>query len=349
MSLGVGVIGAGVVGRLRAGVVAAAPGCRLVGVADPDLEAARAAAGGAQVYTDHDQLLADPGVGAVVVCTPTPLHRDMVEQALRAGKHVLCEKPLAPTTEDCRSLVQEARARGLVLAVGFNHRYYPCIKQLKNEIRLRLGRIHHVRALCGHQGLSEFRADWNYRGELSGGGVMMDLGVHLTDLVAHLFGPIKTVYGTSSNALWEVPGSEDHATAQLTTVRGVPVSYHASWGEWKGYRLVLEVYGDRGIARAFYAPMLNLWVARGRGRPRPVWNLHPWVNVREKIWGWETTARLAFQEEWTDFLGALKGNWGELASGQAGLGAVAVAHALYASTKSGLPVEVAGLESPGDR
>ncbi len=339
VDLTVAVIGAGVVGRMRASVVKKNPNTRLLAVADLDQEAARQVAEplGAEAVSDYRHLLERTELGAVVVATPTHTHFQMVEDALLADKHVLCEKPLAPTLEQCQRLESLARERGLTLAVGFNHRYYPCIKILKENLS-QVGPVEHVRALCGHQGLGEFRADWNYQAAFSGGGVMMDLGIHLTDLVGYLFGPVEKVYGTASNSLWEVEGSEDHAAAHLTTSLGIPVSYHATWGEWKGYRLILEVYGREGLARAFYAPMLNLFVPRGEGRPSNRWNLHPWVNVREKVFGWETTATLAFQEEWRDFLGALDGRWGDLADAAAGVHSVAVADAVWRSQRSGEPV-----------
>ncbi|MBT9584514.1 Gfo/Idh/MocA family oxidoreductase [bacterium] len=339
-TLGVALLGAGVVGQLRARVIAAHPASQLLGVADPDVGAARRAAGQARVVADYRPLLEDPAVGAVVVATPAPLHFSMCMDALEAGKHVLCEKPLAPSSEECRQLVDRAKALGKVLAVGFNHRYYPCIKVLKAALPS-LGDVQHVRALCGHRGMSEFRADWNYRAELSGGGAMMDLGIHLTDLVGHLFGDIVKVFGTASNRVWQIAGSEDHAVAMFTTSRDIPIAYHASWAEWKGYRLILEVYGSHGVARAFYAPMLNMQVRRCQGRPSYSWNLHPWVNVREKLFGWETTAQIAFAEEFQDFIGALDGHPGACADGAAGWRAVEVARAVYESSQTGSPVNLA--------
>lgn len=336
--LGVGLIGAGVVGQLRARVVAQSARSRLVGVADPDQKlAARAAGPGAKV-PDYRYLLDDPAVQAVIVATPAHLHKTMVVDALRAGKHVLCEKPLATCPADCQEMVHLAAQLGLLLAVGFNHRYFPCIQFLKSALeRGSLGELQHLRALAGHRGLSEFRAEWMYRQPMSGGGAMMDIGLHLTDLIGFLAGPVTRVYGNCSQKLWQLEGSEDSAVAMLTTSCGVPVSYHATWGEWKGYRLILEAYGSQGLIRAFYAPMLNLQAMRQGGRS---WKLYPWINLREKLFGWQTTALRAFADEFEDFLGALQGNWGRLADGRAGLRAVQVANAVYQSSRSQLPVSL---------
>lgn len=334
MSIGVGIIGCGVVGRMRAQAVAKTAGLHLEAVADHDSEA-RAAVQGVQRFDDFRELLKLDSVQAVVVSTPPSFHEEMILAALDAGKHVLCEKPLAVTEKTCRDLLTRARECSRVLAVGFNHRYYPLVKELKKAMSAgKVGEVHHVRALCGHQGVPEFRADWMYKSEYSGGGAMMDIGIHLTDLVGHLFGSVEKVFGTASNRIWQVEGSEDHAAATMITSRGIPVAYHATWGEWKGYRLVLEVYGHEGVHRAFYAPMVNMHAKRG-GR-RGVWNLHPWVNLREKFMGWETTAVISFIEELSDFVRVLQGgSWGSLADGEAGLHAVRVANAVYQSSRSG--------------
>lgn len=339
MSYGVGIVGCGLVGRLRAEAVRKTPGLRLAAVADPDGEA-RNTVSGVRSFEHHNDLLSSDDIEAVIVSTPPPFHEEVVMAALQAGKHVLCEKPLAVTEDSCRRMVEQAAESERILAVGFNHRYYPCVKELKKAMaKHRVGEVHHVRALCGHQGIPEFRADWMYKSEFSGGGAMMDIGLHLTDLVGHLFGSVEKVFGTASNEVWQVDGSEDHASASLITERGIPVAYHATWAEWKGYRLVLEVYGQEAVHRAFYAPMVNMHAARGCRRGS--WNLHPWVNLREKFVGWETTAVISFTEELADFVGALQGgSWGSLASGEDGLRAVEVAGAVYQSSKTG---EVVGL------
>lgn len=335
--IGIAQIGAGTIGAMRAAILRNHPAAYLTGLADPDMAAARRAAAGATVASDYRQLLEDPKTQAVIVSTPLPLHEVQVREALQAGKHVLCEKPLAATPGVCAQLRQLAQQQGLQLCLGFNHRFYPCIQELRRVLP-QLGELHHVRALAGHRGVSEFRADWMYRSQLSGGGAMMDIGIHLTDLVHHLFGPIEKVYAQVSQRLWQVEGSEDHASGLLTTASGLPIAYHANWGEWKGYRLVLDVYGSHGLARAFYAPMLNLLVRRSQGRPWPRWNLHPKVNLREKFQGWETTARLAFRQEIDEFLKCLAGKPALLADAEAGWRATAVAHAAYLSQSSGQPV-----------
>jgi predicted dehydrogenase len=328
--------------------VSRAQGAALRAVADVDEARAMAADGtSARRFTDYRHLLDLPDVSAVIVSTPVHLHEEMVAAALEAGKHVLCEKPLASDVPACRRLVTRARDKGVTLAVGFNHRYYPCVKLLKQILdRGTIGPIDHLRAFGGHVGLTEFRADWMYEHRLSGGGAMMDVGIHVTDLIRFLIGDVTEVVGICTNRVWNVDGSEDDALAIMRTAAGIPVRYQATWSEWKGYRLWIEAYGRDGMAGAYYAPMSNLLITRGgtRSKRRRRAFLHPWINVREKIAGWQTTAQRAFAEEFHDFLRLIAGPRGRsgppeaIADGVAGLRAVQVAHAVYESSRTGASV-----------
>jgi len=338
---GMAVIGAGVIGRLRAASIHAHPDTELLGVVDPDRGRADAAVAGtgARVIPDLETLLALPELEAVVVSSPLPAHDEAVVAALAAGKHVLCEKPLANTVDGCRRMVQAAARAGRVLAVGFNHRYYPAIAFVKTCLdEGRIGTVDHARVFGGHDGLHNFRADWQYRAPASGGGAMMDVGIHMTDLARYLVGDVTTVYGVASNKVWQVPGSEDNAMAVLLGPAQVPVSYHATWTEWKGYRFYVEVYGDRGMVRGYYAPMFNLLVThdgKGSGRRRTV-KWYPQIIVREKLKSWTSTAYRSFEHELADWLGRIGGKpGGALATGFDGLRAVEIAHAVYQSTSTG--------------
>jgi predicted dehydrogenase len=340
------VIGAGVIGALRARSIVENPATTLVGVADADPARARLAAGssGARVCQDYRELLSDASTEAVVIAAPLHLHEEMATAALSAGKHVLCEKPLANSVEGCRRVVAAADQHRRTLAVGFNHRYYPSVKFMKQAIDAgRIGAIDHLRVFGGHDGLANFRADWMYKGALSGGGAMMDVGIHMTDLTRYILGDIREVYGVATNRIWRVEGSEDNAVAIFKNDAGIPAFFHATWTEWKGYRFYIEAYGERGMVRAYYAPMFNLLITQDKpGGPRKrQMKFYPEIILREKLKGWQTTAYLSFQEELADFLRRLNGETVPLADGLAGVRAVEIAQAVYQSTQSGAPVALA--------
>jgi predicted dehydrogenase len=140
--------------------------------------------------------------------------------------------------------------------------------------------------------MTQFRAPWMYQRETLGGGAMMDVGIHVSDLVRYLGFRATDVTATVTGGIWNVPGSEDNALVVARTAEGVSIAYQATWSEWKGYRLRVEVYGQLGMALAHYPPLLNLVVRRNEsdGSRRRSWVLYPFTNVRERLLGWERTA-----------------------------------------------------------
>ena len=340
-----GVLGAGVIGQLRAQTVVSHPSTALACVCDTDSAAARRAAArtGARVETDWRRVVSAPDVGAVIVSTPVQLHEEMCVAALEAGKHVLCEKPLSASVDGCRRIVAAARRAGRALAVGFNHRFYPAMQFVKRVVdEGRIGTLDHLRVFGGHDGLHNFRAEWMYRSAISGGGAMMDVGIHMTDLTRYIAGEIKDVYAVASGRVWGVEGSEDNAVAILRTTSGLPVRFHATWNEWRGYRVAVEAYGDRGMVLGSYAPMFNLLITQDRpgARRRRTVRLYPDIILREKVRGWQTTTRRTFERELADFLAMADGKTVDLADGLAGLRAVEIAQAVYRSQASGGVVAV---------
>jgi predicted dehydrogenase len=169
---------------------------------------------------------------------------------------------------------------------------------------------------------------------------MMDVGIHMTDLARFVMGEIAEVYGVATEQVWKVPGSEDNAIVIMKADNGVCATYEATWSEWKGYRIFIEVYGDLGMVRASYAPMFNLLVTHDRpGGPRRVQRrFYPELIVREKVRGWQSTTYASFQAELADLFRRLGGESVPLADGWAGLRAVEIATAVHESTRTGLPV-----------
>jgi predicted dehydrogenase len=247
-------------------------------------------------------------------------------------------------------MVAEAGAKGVTLAVGFNHRYYPSIAFLKDAVDAgQIGTIDHLRVFGAHDGLHNFRADWQYRAPASGGGAMMDVGIHMTDLARYLVGEITEVYGCATEDVLSVSGSEDNAVAVFRSHKGIPITYQASWTEWRGYKFYVDVYGDRGMVRGYYAPMFNLLVTQPEpGGPRKkVRRFYPEIMVREKLRSWESTALKSFEDEWQDFLRMIRGEPGNNADGMAGLRAVEIAHAVYQSSRSREAVHLPAPETAG--
>jgi predicted dehydrogenase len=332
----IGVVGAGVIGRLRAQTIRDNPDTQLVAVCDVVPAAAAAAAGSdAVAVTDLARFLEQP-MDAVIVSSPLHLHDEACLGALERGMHVLCEKPLANTVDGCRRIVAAAKAADRVLAVGFNLRYFPAMKVIRSVIDSgRIGTLDHLRLFGGHDGLHNFRADWQFRAPESGGGAMMDIGIHLSDLARYFLGEITDVYGMMSERVFQVPGSEDNAVAVFRNEAGIAATYHATWTEWRGYGMVVEAYGSEGMVRGSYAPMQNLVVAPAEpgGPRRTTRRFYPEIMVREKLRSWTSTTQLSFDEELRDFVARVGGApGGALADGHAGLRSVEVADAVRRSS-----------------
>jgi len=345
-----GLVGAGAIGLLRARAVGRTPECRLMAVADQDATRARAAAPpGAQACDDYRRIIERPDVEAVIVSTPPASHQEIALAALAAGKHVLCEKPLANSVAACRQMVEAARAAGRLLATGFNHRYFPAVRFLKETLDSgRIGELDHVRAFAGHQGLSQFQAPWMYSQEAIGGGALCDVGLHVIDLVRYVLGEVTEVFGAATANIWKLGGAEDNGFALLRSPAGKVATLHATWTEWKGYGFFVEAYGDRGMARAAYAPMFAMAISMERpgGERRRHQRLYPWIAVREKLRGWQTTTCLAFEEELADFVRLARDPAARvhLADGVAGWRAIEIANAVYQSSLSRQAVRLAELE-----
>jgi len=343
-----GVIGAGEIGALRVDSLRDHPDTEVVAVADLDeSRAARVARrAGARSVVDWRSVLDDSEIDAVVISTPLPLHEEMAADALRAGKHVLIEKPLANTLEGCRRLVDLSASTGRVLAVGFNHRFYPSARFLKQVLdEGRLGEIDHVRAFGGHDGLPSLKEEWMYEYPAAGGGAMWDVGIHVTDLVRYIAGELTEVYGVAGNRVWDLGQSEDNAMALFKGERNIPVLYQASWSEWAGYHWYVDVYGTQGMCRAYYAPMYNLLVTQSQpgGARKTQRKFYPELILREKFKGWQSTTGATFDDELVEFLKRVAGEASELASGWDGLRASEVALAVHKATATG---EVVQLSAP---
>lgn len=331
----IGVIGAGVIGGLRARSIRETAGCELTAVFDPNEPAAARAAAGAKVFTDLDRFM-DAEMDAVVVSSPPHVHEPACLAAYARGRHVLCEKPLSNTLEGARRIVEAAIAADRVLAVGFNLRYYPFVRLVREAIESgAIGELDHLRIFGGHEGVPKFRIDWQYKAPESGGGALWDVGIHMTDVARHLMGEITEVSGVSTEKVWKIPGSEDNAIAVFRSPNGIAASYQATWIEWTGYKCMVEAYGSHGMVRGFYAPMQNVLITSDKpgGPTKVVKNNHLDVKIREKLYSWHDTALRSFKGELNDFLSmAAGGPSGVLADGYAGLRSIEIAEAVKESS-----------------
>jgi predicted dehydrogenase len=236
-SLGVAVIGAGMAGRAHiAGYRSATttyapdlPEVRLVAVADVNEAVASDAArrfGYDRAETDWRAVAAAPDIDVVSVVVANPLHREIVETLLGAGKHVLCEKPMAPTIEDAEAMVAAAKGSGLQAGMGFTFRRSPAIAAVREQLEQgAIGRPLHFNGhyWCDYGCSPDAPMSWRYKGG-PGSGALADIGSHIVDVAELLCGPIQAVRGAVlSTSIPEraLPAGVvvGHAAAALSDVR----------------------------------------------------------------------------------------------------------------------------------
>ncbi len=327
----VGIIGCGGMGSLRAAALRRLPACSLQAVSDLDPERARAIAarGGAEVEEDWRSLAHRADLDAIVVSTPPHLHAEMCIEALNAGKHVLCEKPLARSPEECRGVVEAAERSGRSLATGFNYRFFPSIRKAREILDSgRIGPLDHIRAYAGYSAAEHGEA-WLHDAGTMGGGTLRDNGIHLIDLTRYFLGEVAEVKGFVSGGVWDFEGCEDNGFALLCSESGRIASLQASWTEWRGYRLRIEIYGSRGCIRTSVFPMLTqvLWSEEVGGRLRRRTHLFPKTFIEEHLRSYRWLVMKSFVRELDAFARATGGGPAEGATGRDGLRAVEIAHA----------------------
>ncbi|CAN5587830.1 hypothetical protein BH10CHL1_BH10CHL1_27080 [soil metagenome] len=325
----IGLIGCGGIGELRAKAAAATPAVELVAVSDLDEKRARFVASqyGGVVTSDWRALLQREDVEAVIVSTPPSLHAEMCMAALRAGKHVLCEKPLARTPEECRAILAVAEQEKRFIATGFNYRFYPSIAKAHALLQSGIiGELDHIRSYTGYSA-AEHNHAWLHDEKVMGGGALRDNGIHLIDLTAYFLGDVAEVKGFASSGVWGFAGCEDNGFALLRSSKGKVATLQASWTEWRGYQLKIELYGTLGCIRTWCFPMATqvVWSKTRGGRMQTKWHWFPKTQLMEKLYSYRWVVTASFIEELTAFAGALQGKITPLATGQAGLRAVEIA------------------------
>jgi predicted dehydrogenase len=251
-----GFVGVGWVGLWRMKALLAEDIADIVAVSDPDPTAAHRAAEAApdaSILSAADDLLS-AGLDAVVIASPSGLHHAHATQALSAGLAVFCQKPLALCEAEVSHLVSLARAEDRLLAVDFSYRWIPGLREARSLIRSgALGRVY-AADLVFHNAYGPDKA-WFYDPALSGGGCLMDLGVHLVDLALWLLdGPRVAQAGAAlfaKGSRLSVPVAtslEDYAQLSLEMEGGAAVNIACSWGISAGCDAVIGAtfYGTRG-------------------------------------------------------------------------------------------------------
>jgi predicted dehydrogenase len=238
-------IGCGLIGRKRAAALARIPGAALRYACDVELSRAAELARsvpGCKAVADIQAVLADKAVRAVIVSTLNAALVPLAREAVRAGRHVLIEKPGGLNSLELRELRDEAKKTGALVRVSYNHRYHPALQKARELASAgALGKLMFIRGRYGHGGRKGYDREWRADPALSGGGELIDQGVHLVDLAGWFLGDFAEVDGHAATYFWDMK-VDDNAFLSLRTQSGQTAWLHVSCTEWKNL-FSFEIYG----------------------------------------------------------------------------------------------------------
>ncbi len=240
--INIGIVGFGTMGQIRNQVIAQNGKGRVVAIAEPQPAVLLPEV---QRYATADALLADPAVEAVFICTPNAFNQPLTIAALKAGKHVFCEKPPAFTAREVEAVIEAERSSGSKLMYGFNHRHHDSIKKAKELVDSGVyGRLLWMRGRYGKSVDESFYSTWRAKRELAGGGILIDQGIHMLDLFLLMGGDFDEVHAYVSNLYWKLD-VEDNVFAILRNRQGVVASLHSTMTQWR-HLFSLEIFLEKG-------------------------------------------------------------------------------------------------------
>ena len=329
MTLNIGLLGAGRIGKVHAKAVAAQPGARLVAVHDASPEAAQAlaTAHGCAVRS-LEEILAAPEIGAVLICTPTDTHADLIERFTAAGKAVFCEKPVDLSLERVRTCLAKVEAVKGKLMIGFNRRFDPHFAAVKAAIDAgKIGKVEMATITSRDPGLPHL--DYLPRS----GGIFRDMTIHDFDMARHLLGEEIATVQASAAALVDARvaelGDYDSASVILTTASGRQALISNSRRATYGYDQRIEVHGSEGMVAAENQRVVDIELATKAGYLRPP--LQDFFMSRYAA---------AYEAEIAAFLRMVLEGAAPSPSGLDGLKALEIAEAALLSVKEGRAVRI---------
>jgi UDP-N-acetyl-2-amino-2-deoxyglucuronate dehydrogenase len=340
----VGILGGGSISETHARAAAAVPDLRVVAVCGRDAARVSALAEkhGAAPFTDVEAFLRHRPMEIVAIGTPSGVHADDVEAAARHGLHVLCEKPLDVTTARIDRMLAAVERAGVTLGVFFQDRSTPDLMDVKDALVAgRLGRPILADARVKWYRPPEYYAQSLWRGTwaLDGGGALMNQGVHTVDLLLWLLGDVRRVYARTLAALHAIE-VEDTAVAVLEFANGAVATLEATTAAWPGYDRRVAITGTLGTVVIEQARVAK-WDVREpalEGASGGAAAVDPAAGpaARTHVVADASAHRRVFE----DFVSALDTGRPPRVGGREGRRSVALIEAIYASSRSGQPVDV---------
>ncbi len=244
MMINIAIIGMGKIGKIRAQTIKNNKHTQLIAVYDID-EKQLASLTDIKRYKRVEDIFDIKELDAVVICTFNKYAPIYTMKALKSGLHVFCEKPPARTSKELLEVIEVEKDKNLVLKYGFNHRYHHSIIETRKLLESNIfGKLLWMRGVYGKAGGNTFSDNWRNDKEESGGGILLDQGIHMLDLMRFFAGDFEEVKSMVKTNYWDVK-VEDNAFAIMRTKDNVLASVHSSATQWR-HKFLLEMSFENG-------------------------------------------------------------------------------------------------------
>lgn len=242
----VGIAGYGVVGKRRRRLLDLRSDMKTVAVCDVSFREPQIMSDGVKAFTNYNELLKEP-LDALFVSLPNYLAADVTIAGLNKGLHVFCEKPPGKDIPDIKRVIAvERKNPKLILKYGFNHRYHDSIRKALEIVKSgKLGKIINLRGVYGKSKIIPFSGGWRAQRKYAGGGILLDQGIHMVDLIRLFCGEIMEVKSYISNRFWK-HDVEDNAYALMLDAEGRVAMLHSTATQWQ-HKFSLEINLTRGF------------------------------------------------------------------------------------------------------
>ena len=238
--LRVGIAGFGVVGKRRRQYIDLNPAFRTIAVSDISIDREHEGGDGVRYFNDYERLY-ESGLDVLFVSLPNYLAADATIRALQRGIHVFCEKPPACNVRDVKRVIEVERQNPEVrLKYGFNHRYHYSVIEAKKLIDSgRYGRVANIRGIYGKSNIISYSGGWRSERNLAGGGILLDQGIHMLDMIRYFTGDYQEIKSFVSNDYWK-HDVEDNAYAIMRNSSGCVAMLHSTATQWQ-HKFRLEI------------------------------------------------------------------------------------------------------------
>ncbi len=346
MSLGIGIVGCGMVADFHARAISELRGAKLIGgySRNPKSTAAFAKRFNCKAFASLDQLLGHPNLDAVAICTPSGAHSEPAIAAAKAKKHVIVEKPLEVTLKRCDAIIDACRRHGVVLSTIFPSRFHRASQLLKAAVEAsRFGKL-----ALGSAYVKWFRTqeyydskDWRGTQSLDGGGALLNQAIHSVDLLLWLIGPIAQVAASTATLAHQRIEVEDCAAATLQFASGALGSIEATTAAYPGWLKRIEICGSTGSAVLEEESLVRWEFSRMTASDRKI--VAEMANRTKTGGGASDPAAIGHhghREQYRDILGAIRTGNSPLIDGPASRLSVETILAIYQSARTGRRVSL---------